>query len=224
MFIVSVMKNLLSVDDVVGWHEVFSAVYCSAMFVRRRVRHLSYRFRRDGRSRRKQRWHNFSMFFNGRRDDERKTVTDYGCVLIFISRTIRYAKHRQTKDESCLLDPRRFKKRWWGVFREKTVIASSSLVKIKGANFYKLPFIFTLYLLFMLMPLVFINIKHKKWCCLKLHINYLIFDIFNTGTDSNSDRGMSIFNLFSVCFCLKNINLLINVSKTVSRIRRFGKR
>jgi hypothetical protein len=96
-------------------HEIFSVVYCSAMFVRRRrVRHLPYRFRWDGRSRRGERWRSFSICFNRRRDDTRKTVTDYGSVFDFISSTIRYAKYIYMKDESCLLAPRRFSKRWWG--------------------------------------------------------------------------------------------------------------
>jgi hypothetical protein len=33
-------------------------------------------------------------------------------VLVFIFRAIRNAKYIQTKDKSCLLDPRRFMKRW----------------------------------------------------------------------------------------------------------------
>jgi hypothetical protein len=48
----------------------------------------------------------FSICFNGRDDDTRKTVTDYGCVIVYIFRTVRYAKYRQTKYESCLFDPR----------------------------------------------------------------------------------------------------------------------
>jgi hypothetical protein len=117
----------------VGGHEVFSVVYCSAIFVRRRrMRHLSYRFRGDGRSGREERWRCFSISFNGRRDSAHKAVTDFLYMIVFISRKIRYAKYIQTKDESCLLDPRRFTKCWWGVSREKTVIASSSLV---GTNF-----------------------------------------------------------------------------------------
>jgi hypothetical protein len=33
-------------------------------------------------------------------------------VFVFNSSTIRYAKCIQKKDESCILDPRRFTKRW----------------------------------------------------------------------------------------------------------------
>jgi hypothetical protein len=84
-------------------------------------------------------------------------------VSAFISRMIRYAKYIQTKDESCLFDLRRFIKRWWGISREKTVIASSLLVTIKGANF--LPLIFTL-LVFIIHAHIIsfvINMKYKNY-------------------------------------------------------------
>jgi hypothetical protein len=66
-------------------------------------------------------------------------------VFVFISRTIRYAEYSQTKDESCLLDPRRFRKPWGSFSRENSDTGSSSLVTAKSSSlFYKIRLIFIL--------------------------------------------------------------------------------
>jgi hypothetical protein len=119
----------------VGGHEAFSVVFSSAMFIRRRrVRHLSYHFRWYGRLRRRIDDAVFPLVLTeGEKHAKQLLIMDV-FVFVFIYRTFRYAKYIQTKNESCLLDPSRFTKRWWGVSREMTVTASSSLVTIKGAN------------------------------------------------------------------------------------------
>jgi hypothetical protein len=76
----------------------------------------------------------FSISFNGRKEDARRTVADYGCncVRFYFWDDQIYQIHRN-KRRIVHLGPKT--KPWRGVYREKTVIASNSLVTIKGAIF-----------------------------------------------------------------------------------------